>query len=170
MFPLVATLLLILLPFALTSWLFAPWIPISSEELERLGKLLKLKPSDTFYELGCGDGRVVRYIAKKYKCRCVGVELNPFLYLICLIGQIGYIGTNKSTFILGDLFQQNLKNADCIYLFGLPKVLNGRIKVKLEKELPKGATVVSYGFQVERWKPFKKDSPKAKLPIFAYRM
>lgn len=162
--PAAIILFLIILPFAVTGWLFAPWIPISNEELERLGKVLRLKSEDVFYELGCGDGRVVRYVAKKFGCQSVGVELNPFLYVICLLRP-----AKNTKYILGDLFEQNIQNADCVYLFGLPRALNNRVRAKLEKELPAKAQVVCYGFPMEGWKPQLVDKVPRKLPIFIYR-
>jgi hypothetical protein len=67
------------------------------------------------------------------------------------------------------LFHQDISEAGYVYLFGLPRVLNSRIKAKLEEELPEGATVISYGFQIEGWKPFLTDKPSSRqLPIFLY--
>lgn len=32
---------------------------------------------DILFDLGCGDGRIVIEAARKYQCRCVGVEIDP---------------------------------------------------------------------------------------------
>jgi SAM-dependent methyltransferase len=41
--------------------------------------VLNLEPSDTFYDLGCGDGRIVSAVVKRFKCKGVGVDLNGAL-------------------------------------------------------------------------------------------
>ncbi len=155
-------LFVIVLPFAVTGWLFAPWVPIDKKDLERLGKFLKLKKTDIFYELGCGDGRVVDYVARTFGCKSVGIELNPFLYFLCLF--------KKGNYIFGDLSQQNLSEATCVYVFGLPRALNNRVVAKLKKELKKESLVVSYGFKINSLKLVKTDTKKGKLPIFLYKI
>ncbi|MCL4397549.1 class I SAM-dependent methyltransferase [Patescibacteria group bacterium] len=165
MFWVAVILLIMILPFALAGWLFAPWIPIKNSELERLGKVLKLKPTDTFYELGCGDGRVVRFVAKKFGCKSVGIELNPFLYATSRLLQ----ASRRERYVLGDLFAQDLSPASCVYLYGLPRTINKRVQAKLETELPVGATVISYGFLFQKWQPVKIDKATGKLPIFVYQ-
>jgi hypothetical protein len=147
---------LIVTPFAITGWLFAPWVPIDSKDLERLGKILKLTKTDIFYELGCGDGRVVDYVAKKFKCRSIGVELNPFLYLFCKF--------RKGEYIFSDLFKVDLSKATCIYLFGLPK----KIKNLKLKNLKPGTRIISYAFQIEGWKPRKVYQDSQKFSIYEY--
>lgn len=38
---------------------------------------LRLKPSDTLADLGCGDGRILIAAVRKSGCRAVGVEIDP---------------------------------------------------------------------------------------------
>ena len=38
---------------------------------------LKLKSSDTFADLGCGDGRILIAAVRKSGCRAVGIEIDP---------------------------------------------------------------------------------------------
>lgn len=142
--------------------MFAPWVPIDKKDLERLGKFLKLKKTDVFYELGCGDGRVVDYVSRTFGCKSVGIELNPFLYVLCLF--------KKGTYIFDDLFKKNISEASCVYVFGLPRALNNRVVVKLKKELKKATLVVSYGFKVDGLKLVKTGTKDGRLPIFMYKM
>jgi SAM-dependent methyltransferase len=44
--------------------------------IDCLLSVLKLEASDTFYDLGCGDGRVVTSVVKRFGCKGVGVDLN----------------------------------------------------------------------------------------------
>jgi tRNA G46 methylase TrmB len=38
-------------------------------------ELANVKEDDVFYDLGCGDGRVLIKVAKEKKIRCVGIEI-----------------------------------------------------------------------------------------------
>ncbi|KPA75429.1 hypothetical protein ABB37_08697 [Leptomonas pyrrhocoris] len=43
----------------------------------RLIRIARVSPSDTFYDLGCGNGSVLFQVAALTGARCVGVEINP---------------------------------------------------------------------------------------------
>ena len=162
-------LVFVLIPLAVAAKSFAPWIPTDSRDLERIFKIVKLKPGEIFYELGCGDGRVVFYANKKFGNRCVGIELALPLFLLCKLKQI----INKQFGVKiknGNLFKEDIGQVDVIYLFGIPQAINNRLRSKMEKELKKGARVISYCFPIEGWKPILVDqSLPQKHPIFLYQ-
>src|SRR5436190_906790 len=61
----------------------APWVPTRKRDLERILRLAALKSGETFYELGCGDARVARYVARQRPdVHVVGIEMSPILYAI----------------------------------------------------------------------------------------
>jgi hypothetical protein len=60
-------IVLIILPFAIAGISFAPWVPTRSKDIKRGLDLAKMKPNEIFFELGCGDGRVVFFANKNYK-------------------------------------------------------------------------------------------------------
>jgi cyclopropane fatty-acyl-phospholipid synthase-like methyltransferase len=55
-------------------------------------KLANLQPGEKFYDLGCGNGKVVIYAAKNFPIEAIGVELAFPLYLICKIRQFFLLG------------------------------------------------------------------------------
>jgi hypothetical protein len=70
-----------------------------------------------------------------------------------------------------NLFSTDLSKADVVYIYGLPKIINSRLREKLEKELKPESLVISYAFQIEAWKPIKTNRPTPRdLPIFVYRI
>lgn len=50
--------------------------PVSYWLLHRYVDRAALRPDEVFYDIGCGDGRVLCFIARKRIRRCVGVELS----------------------------------------------------------------------------------------------
>jgi predicted RNA methylase len=53
-----------------------PNIPVAWPALRKFLRRSELRSDDTFYDLGCGSGRVVCYAAASLVRRCVGVELS----------------------------------------------------------------------------------------------
>ncbi len=169
MFWIYLIIILVLITVAWAAWSFAPWVPTWSKDLERISRLAELQPSERFYELGCGDGRVTCYMAQRHSARAVGIEAAPPLYLVAKIRQL--ISQNKNTSIkLGNLFALDLTDADVIYFFGMPKRIE-KLKQKLERELKPGTRVISYTFPIESWDPILVDKPSDKdIPIHLYRI
>src|SRR5437763_10328008 len=57
----------------------APYIPTPQNIVERMLEAGRVKPGDTVYDLGSGDGRIVITAAQKFGARAVGVEIRPDL-------------------------------------------------------------------------------------------
>ncbi len=148
----------------------APWLPARKKDLKRIFKLADLKPNEIFYDLGCGDGKIVIYAAKHYNAQAIGIELALPLYFICKIKQL--FNYKKSIkFKFKSLFKENLQHADVIYVFGMKGKLKNKLKQKLEKELKKGARIISYSFPIDGWTPEIIDKPSEKdLAIYLYKL
>src|SRR5690606_14715789 len=54
-----------------------PYVPTPQPVVERMLEMAKVKPGDTVYDLGSGDGRIVVTAAKKFGAKGVGIELDP---------------------------------------------------------------------------------------------
>jgi SAM-dependent methyltransferase len=52
-------------------------VPISYYLLFRLLGRTVFKPDDVFYDIGCGSGRVLCYVARKRISKVIGIELSP---------------------------------------------------------------------------------------------
>lgn len=147
---------------------FAPWVPSRGRDLARIFKLADLKPGQTFYDLGCGDGKLVIYAAEHYKVQAIGLEISLPLYLICRLRKI-FIKEGQAEFKFKNLFKENISDADVVYFFGIPGSLNESFTAKLKKELKPGAKVISYAFKLNNWAPAIIDKPSEKdLPINLY--
>ncbi|MEM4618327.1 MAG: methyltransferase domain-containing protein, partial [Ignisphaera sp.] len=56
-----------------------PWVPTREELLDIIMRLANVKNDDVFYDLGCGDGRVVIRALKEGAKKGICIELNPTL-------------------------------------------------------------------------------------------
>lgn len=148
---------------------FAPWVPSRKKDLIRIFKLADLKPGETFYDLGCGNGRLVVYAAENFPVKAIGLELAIPLYLICAIRK--FFRRNKNLhFKLKNLFSEYLSDADVVYIFGMPDKLKTKLKEKLEIELKPGARVITYAFPFTDWAPVKIDKPTENdISIYLYK-
>src|SRR5256885_14898094 len=54
-----------------------PYVPTTEEAVKAMLKLADVKKSDTVYDLGCGDGRIVIAAAKEFGAHGVGIDINP---------------------------------------------------------------------------------------------
>lgn len=149
---------------------FAPWVPSRGRDLERIFKLADLKPGQTFYELGCGNGKVVIYAGNNYQVRAVGLEIALPLYLICRLRQMVNKQANLK-FKFKNLYKENLSPADAIYFFSIPYALTEKFCAKLKQELRPGTKIISYSFKLYNWEPKLVDKPSEKdLPVYLYEI
>ena len=108
-----------------------------------------MEPGQVLYDLGCGDGRVLRTAAKRYKVRAVGFEVNPMAWVLARIRTFGLSGV---TVRFKDFRRIDLKPADVVFCYLFPDVMK-IIVPKLEAELKPGARVASANFPIPSWKP-----------------
>jgi SAM-dependent methyltransferase len=147
----------------------APWVPTRNKDLERIKKLANIKKGEIFYELGCGTGRVSRYINKQTKEAVYGIELSILLWLYCQLSKL--VTARKNLFFkLNNIYNENLSKADVVYFFGHPRSMK-ELKQKLTADLKKGTRIVSYTFKIEGWEPIVISKPnKDDLPIYLYKI
>jgi len=157
------------LPILVVAFSMAPWVPTRKADLERVNELADLQSGEVFYDLGCGDGRICHYIAEKNPdAKVVGFELAYPLFLWAKFKQLLKPKTNL-TIKLKNVFKLNLHEADVVYLFGLRKTLNERLKEKFAKELKKGARIMVYDDEMEGWDTLKVNKPtEVDVPIYVY--
>ena len=71
-------LLLVIFSFSLAIFFGPPYLPIFNNRLAQIIELGQLKSGDRLIDLGCGDGRLLRYAAKR-GIQVIGYEINPIL-------------------------------------------------------------------------------------------
>jgi SAM-dependent methyltransferase len=143
----------------------APWVPTPMESVHKMLRLAEIKPDDTIYDLGCGDGRLIVTAATQYKAKGVGIEVDPLRYLYCQL-VITLLGLRDQVKIVyGNFFNMDLSQADVVTCYLLPDT-NKKLEEKLLRELSPGTRVISYTFLFDNVREVKKDG-KARLYIFS---
>ena len=131
-----------------------PFVPTPWLILDEMIKLADIRPDDTVYDLGSGDGRLVIAAAERHGARGVGVERHRdlVLYSRTLAERRGVAG--RVTFVEGDVLQADVRGATVVMMYLLPRLVV-QLVPKLRTELPVGARIVSHDYPLEPWKPDK---------------
>lgn len=150
----------------------APEIPSPEKVAEKMLSAAELKPGETVYDLGCGDGRILFLAAGKFSAKAVGVELSPRLVKQAQ-EKAKDLGLQEQVKVIeGNLLEVDVSPADVVTLY-LLRLANELLKPKLLKELKPGARVVSHDYEIMGWKPDRVEKVSVhKRPhtIYVYRM
>jgi SAM-dependent methyltransferase len=148
----------------------APYVSSPARVVDRMLELANIKPGETVYDLGCGDGRILIAAVENYKAKAVGIEIAPKLVAQAR-SRIKKEGISKSaTVIEGDLLTADFTGADVVTLY-LTTSFNEDLRPRLEKFLKPGARVISHDYPVPGWKPAKMEREEGdKHRIYVYEM
>jgi len=162
---LIAILLVLIISLSWSNYKGSPWVPTTFKMVHKMLDLAEIQPDELVYELGCGDGRIAVIAARKYQARVVGIELNPFLWLWCQL-VITILGLrSRVKVVLGNFYKQDLRDADVVVCYLLPKT-NKKLEGKLLRELHPGTRVISNTFLFYQVRLTKRDG-KALLYLFS---
>jgi len=102
-----------------------------------------------YYDLGSGDGETVLAAASTQQWKATGIELNSTLWIISALRRMLSPSPIRklSEFIFGDIWKQNVSDADAVMIFGV-KPLMPMIANKIASECRPGTFVMSYRFHV----------------------
>lgn len=146
----------------------APYVPTKNIEIDAIFNELKLKKGQIMYDLGCGDGRVIRKASQKFGIKGIGVDLNPLVLLKAKFWTKKQKIKNIQ-FFCKNIFAINLANADVVYIFLMPNIMKN-LAIKMEKELKKGVLVISHGFKIIGWEKYcYKTLDHKPFPTYSYQ-
>jgi predicted RNA methylase len=128
-----------------------PFVPTPIEVVKKMVELANPKPNELLMDLGCGDGRIIRYASKEYGCKSIGIEINPLL--------INYTNKkiieekiNNAKIIHGDLFNYDFNKANILTLYLTSKAIEF-LKPKLMQMLLNGSRIICHDFPIKDLKP-----------------
>ncbi len=129
-----------------------PYVPTPVPVVDAMLDLAKVSKSDTVYDLGCGDGRIVVRAASRFGCRGVGVDLNPERVKEAKANAAKAGVSALTRFEVGDVFEFDFSAATVVTMYLLPSV-NLKLRPRLLKELKPGTRLVSHDFNMGDWEP-----------------
>jgi protein-L-isoaspartate O-methyltransferase len=134
----------------------APYVASPQRVVDRMLEMANLKPGETVYDLGCGDGRILITAVQRYKVKAVGVEIAEKLVAEANRNLARAAVGDMARIIHGDLMEVDLSPADVVTIYLMTQA-NEKLRPKLEKSLKPGARVVSLDYSVPGWKPTRVD-------------
>lgn len=139
-----------------TYFIGAGWQPTSRRVVKKMLNMAELKPEDALYDLGSGDGRILKEACKAYGTYSVGLEADPLRVLWSRLN-LRFSGLSDVSHVTwGNFFNYHIGDASVVTIF-LWRGTNERLKAKFQEELKPGTRVVSYYWKIEGWKPRKID-------------
>ena len=166
-FIILAILFIVLGTFAYAGYSAAPWLPMRKYDIERFCQFSDISPGEKFYDLGCGDGRIV-CAASKRGARASGCEISVLPYVLAKLRcVVSGISTNSIQYY--SLWSADIRDADTVFFYLLPH-MQSRLKEKFENELKGGARVITYAWPIDGWQPVKVDHTAGKLKLYMYKI
>jgi len=161
----------LLMPLAAQQKL-APFVTSPQPIIDRMLEIANLRPGETLYDLGCGDGRILVSAVKNFRAKAVGVEVSEQLAQRANANLHTQGIEGQAKVIQADMMSVDVGGAQVVSLY-LPTEANDLLRPKLEKELKPGARVVSLDFKVRGWKPARVEKIEAHhrpYTVYLYEM
>lgn len=152
----------------------APFVPTPQEVVDKMLELADLDEEDVVYDIGCGDGRIVITAAAKYGARGVGIDIVPQRIRESKENAEKAGVEDMVEFILEDAVKVDLSEATVVTLYLLPES-NELLRPKLERELKRGAYVISHNYSMPSWEEKArevvtvKDNGESEHTIYVYQ-
>jgi len=129
----------------------SPYVPTTMKDIDRIFKIAHLKKNQVFLDLGCGDGRIVRYAVKHFQVRGVGTEINTLL--IYWARFLSWMNKLTIDYKFSNMVKDSLPKADVIYIFLMPNLID-KISDKLLEQLNQKTMIISHGFKINKLSKF----------------
>jgi SAM-dependent methyltransferase len=126
-----------------------PFVVTPQSVVDAMLEMAQFKAGDRLVDLGCGDGRIVRTAAQRYRVQGLGVDLDPALILRAQALAIEQGVQTYCRFEVRDLYDTDLAAADVITLYLLPAV-NLALRPRL-MALKSGTRIISHDWDMGDW-------------------
>ena len=135
----------------------APYLPTPPDVVERMVGFADVQATDTVYDLGCGDGRVVIAAASMRGATGVGVDLAAERIEEARRNASIAGVADRVRFEQCDLFEVDLAPATVVFLYLLRSSMS-LIAAHLLRQVRPGTRIVSHTFPIEFMAPTAVDS------------
>lgn len=124
----------------------APFIPTNDKKLKTILKFGNFSKNGVVFDLGCGDGKIIREIAKCGVKEAIGYEFSIPTYFLAKLKT--FFAKGKEKIIFGNFWKKDFSNADVLVCYLLIKSMKDFEKIIWPK-LKKGTRVISNEFKME---------------------
>ena len=126
-----------------------PFVKTPRAYFPLIAEALDIHDDDVVYDLGCGDGSMLLYLARQFpRARFIGIERNFFLHMQSLVRKkIARISNVE--FRREDFFATDMQSATRIYAYLLPQAMDRLFA----RGVHKGIRVVSRAFEIPNVTP-----------------
>jgi predicted RNA methylase len=128
----------------------APYVASPSRVVDMMMDAARVKPGDTVYDLGSGDGRILLAAASR-GATAVGIEINPKLVAAATDEIARSRFAARAKVIQGDVMTADFSPATVVTIY-MDTSSNAKLRPQLEKQLKAGSRVVSHDYEIPGWK------------------
>jgi len=162
------TLLMVLTAIINLFYLKVPYVPTKNKVLKEIFQHLEIKKNSVFYDLGCGDGRILFEMERTYKTQNIGFEIAPIPYLLAKFKKL--TSQSKSEILLQNFMSADFSKADIIFCYLTPEMLE-KLSKKIKSECKKGTKIITHTFSFKSIPVQKLIPKKQNLPnIYIYEI
>ena len=130
----------------------APYVPAPRRMVDHLNKLISPDAASVVYDLGCGDGRILRSLHRHFPAaRYIGIENDIFPYLLARLFN-AITASTAITIKRKNFFNEDVSSATHVVMYLFPEVMD-QLLPKLTHELSPGTILVSFDFSFSDKKP-----------------
>ncbi len=148
----IALYLILLSFYTLIGNKHVPYVPLPDHALDAVIDALQLSDSSVVYDLGCGDGKILRGCYHRFPhAHYIGIEKGLFPYLLSRIKNKN-IPADTVHIMRKSFFDHSVSDATHIVLYLFPFIMD-KLLPKLEQECTPGTRIVSIDFQFNAKKP-----------------
>jgi SAM-dependent methyltransferase len=145
----------------------APFFPTPARAIRQALREVGLKPGETFYDLGAGNGKALLIAERDFGARATGFEISSLFYWIAKINLRWH--RSRAVLLAKDLFAADLRDADVIFCFLAIRTM-AKMERKLMAELKPDARIIVYAFPLPTMTPTNILTVHGQWKMFFYKL
>jgi 16S rRNA A1518/A1519 N6-dimethyltransferase RsmA/KsgA/DIM1 with predicted DNA glycosylase/AP lyase activity len=122
----------------------APFVPSSKKASTKIIELARIKPGDTVYDLGSGNGKLLLLAAQK-GATAIGYEINPYLVLFTKVRAFFSPYRTLVHVRWKNFWSADLTDAHAVFVYLIPWKMDS-LERMLRKKLKPGTLIISNSF------------------------
>jgi len=129
-----------------------PYVPTPQMVVDEMLNLATVTADDVVIDLGSGDGRIVITVAKRFRAKGLGVDIDGKLVALSNRNVRAEKVEDRAEFVERDMFKTDISGASVLTLYVMPDFMP-KLRAKILAELRPGARVVAHDYDMGAWHP-----------------